>query len=1118
MVVDLLRRKAVKAVGWDGKAGVVGVGEFVVWGSDFSGQMGLSGKGRGGEVGARRVVVGEGGVFGEGLAARVGVAAVATGVRHTLFVAENGELWVSGGRKWGVLGLGGGESGGRSGEAEVVVCPVRVGGELEGKTVLAAAASARRSACVTDGGELFVWGGGEGEDVPQRVVKGGVRGVAFESVAVGDSFWLAVGRCGGLWACGENEGGVLGVGVGGAGAVVGVPRKVTRVCNSKGGVRRVFVGSGRRGALVVAALMRQGCVLLWGPELGDSVRSLVLKEDEMVAGGAAVVRVADVGVGEAFVVLVSANGGVYFCDLRAGSGNGIGRGTLFANRVWCVRRRAVARVSVFGRRVVLLDRVGDVWEAEVREGVIGGAVRVEGVRGAVAVDVGKTHAVCVVAPANVVDDSGDAVHMFCDDDPAWLDRAGTSWGAGLEREEEAAEGRDWARAPRTRARYRSETGCRLTSDMGQPQDGQISKPQMLRAMCEDVMLAACSVSTALELLRYAIDMYAYRMQDECLGFLRLNLDRALLSRGGIDTLLAYDAEHLRVLETFLRGEAVVKEEERELAAAEEAVDKCRGDLPPLLSSIRLPTGAAAVVIDPYSITEGAAAKRLRMCRKKLDKIERLQQKLDSGEHLDREGLTKVEQRGELEREAEALLAYAEDKRFAPPAVRSDQPAVCSPGMQVDSRPVEPGTSLDSAPPPPANLPADASSRAPRSANSFSPVSVPLSTSASDHVPPAGPMPRSMSVFTPLGRSSYASAASSEEQNGGNRVTRSAGAGVLNLADSAARGASAASPSTFPSPTPSSSSSVTPSSSASVARTKFQPQRPPKLNSPSRGLSFSDAESPSPGSKRRGKNRGKTVLTVGAMQTPTSCAASSPVPVAGSASETKCSSFTPSSPHAQQCGSSSTRAWGAPPPPPKQKLTLKPSQDSSPRMKQSLIDIQMQQERSKASSTGAAQTPPARHVPHHLSSSPFSPPDTPGSGQIAIAALIQRSAPQKIPGSRDGKSRKGAGGPSAASATTGATPNAWSPATSAWSAASGGSDEGRSSFREIQLAEAEESLHRGSSAPFAASASSPRQVWMPLLGDYVARGKSLKRIEEEELARREGDLGATSLGKGRGARR
>jgi alpha-tubulin suppressor-like RCC1 family protein len=168
------------------------------------------------------------------------VTAVAAGPEHALFVTASGALYAAGSASWGKLGLGR--------EARDRHAPLRVGGALEGRRVVAAAAGANHSLAVADDGALFAWGDNSGfqlgtastghgsydrasvrpvadslvppaflPDVPPpaighreawepaRVV-GGLAGQRVRAVAAGSTHSLAVTTDGAAWVWGKQSG------------------------------------------------------------------------------------------------------------------------------------------------------------------------------------------------------------------------------------------------------------------------------------------------------------------------------------------------------------------------------------------------------------------------------------------------------------------------------------------------------------------------------------------------------------------------------------------------------------------------------------------------------------------------------------------------------------------------------------------------------------------------------------------------------------------------------------------------------------------------------------------------------------------------------------------------
>jgi hypothetical protein len=136
--------------------------------------------------------------------------------------------------------------------------------------------------------------------------------------------------------------------------------------------------------------------------------------------------------------------------------------------------------------------------------------------------------------------------------------------------------------------------------------------------CEERLFLSCSVSTVLDLLQFAVDMYAKRLQSQCLAFLRFNFDRVLMTHGGVQALMSLDSEYLRVIEGMFVGEERMAAEERER-------------LRPAVSSLELSAAGMGLFtsidslhtvvdeLEPYSLSEESAAKKLRGLKKKLQR-------------------------------------------------------------------------------------------------------------------------------------------------------------------------------------------------------------------------------------------------------------------------------------------------------------------------------------------------------------------------------------------------------------------------------------------------------------------------------------------------------------------
>jgi hypothetical protein len=218
------------------------------------------------------------------------------------------------------------------------------------------------------------------------------------------------------------------------------------------------------------------------------------------------------------------------------------------------------------------------------------------------------------------------------------------------------------------------------------------------------------------------------------------------------------------------------------------------------------------------------------------------------------------------------------------------------------------------------------------------------------------------------------------------------------------------------------------------------------------------------------------------------------------------------------------AWGMQPAQPR-KLTLKPvssgTRSSNDKSHSSLANIQQEQELEQKQyraqhrsggdgfriNTSSSLPSGSTGLPPQASLSPIrSGPDMTLSSeaasgshyQLSIAAVVQRSAPRKIPGSRGaGYGQAPSTGGTAATVSDGApSRNAWA-STPGSSLASCRSYEGQAgSFREIQKAEENERMALESASPHRSGG------WMMLPGDYRKSAKDIRVIEEEELANKQ----------------
>ena len=140
------------------------------------------------------------------------VAHVSCGIFHTCFVTriyiiyiyiyiECGDLFSMGGNTFGQLGLG---------HKKSIVSPCKVEG-FPHSTRISNVACGHHSACVSEDGELFIWGTGVfGEYIiPHRVVE---LANPIRSIDIGGCFGSALDIKGQLWTWGSNTSGELGVG------------------------------------------------------------------------------------------------------------------------------------------------------------------------------------------------------------------------------------------------------------------------------------------------------------------------------------------------------------------------------------------------------------------------------------------------------------------------------------------------------------------------------------------------------------------------------------------------------------------------------------------------------------------------------------------------------------------------------------------------------------------------------------------------------------------------------------------------------------------------------------------------------------------------------------------
>ena len=130
---------------------------------------------------------------------------MSAGTTHSLYLSEDGQVFASGSNTALQLGIGEAATG-----LEKTQTPVLVMG-LESAKVVHISAGCDASACVSDKGELYLWGRGTGGDqsYPQKahIIQNFVT-----DVSLGYDLGVAVDDQGLAWSWGQNAHGELGVG------------------------------------------------------------------------------------------------------------------------------------------------------------------------------------------------------------------------------------------------------------------------------------------------------------------------------------------------------------------------------------------------------------------------------------------------------------------------------------------------------------------------------------------------------------------------------------------------------------------------------------------------------------------------------------------------------------------------------------------------------------------------------------------------------------------------------------------------------------------------------------------------------------------------------------------
>lgn len=578
-------------------------GEVFAWGSNASLQIGTSGDGT--DQYPRRVSIGGAGVLDNNfrmIGASSHHASIATADRHSLFASSEGRLRVVGTSRFGALGLG---------QKSAAVSPTVVhAGGLDKVFVVSVAACATRSAAISACGVLYVWGKGESA-IPRRVFVGKAEPVDIRQIVLADKFWIAVDQEGGLWGCGSNDQNVLALDS--TVDYVSCPRRLHAV-GSRGRVRNAYISRGHSSPkrAMAAALFINGDILLWGGTLGHSPRRVVLTELLAVQRICAP-RVVDVAIGDGFVMLLTSDGRTFVCC------NFHATRTTFATILPLGCRQPLTSVVAYGQRIVAVDQLGSAWEVRLsfndkNDCFVSSCKRIEEIGGVRFVDVGKNHAICTVLPFSAKNevsqtarddivatvsmskhqtDPDRAVHSFFRRDAGvhlsenWSMRTSlypfktlcevpssnlnVSSRAAVQHRLDLIEDCDSCRKMRTTEEpFNSHENMSRNKSYssGSPRQtlsGMKSRRRVfgsLQDRCEEMMFRTCTVSSALEMLKFAVDHSAFNLINKCLDYMTYNLDRCVMTRIGLESLLSLNEDHVRVLEIYLRGDSTVRAEEQ----------------------------------------------------------------------------------------------------------------------------------------------------------------------------------------------------------------------------------------------------------------------------------------------------------------------------------------------------------------------------------------------------------------------------------------------------------------------------------------------------------------------------------------------------------------------------
>ncbi|MCF7826663.1 MAG: choice-of-anchor D domain-containing protein [Candidatus Marinimicrobia bacterium] len=178
-------------------------GELLAWGLNDYGQLG---------TGDNSSLTNAAAINLDGILAGKTISAIAAGVAHTVVLTDEGEIYTWGGNTLGQLG---------NGSFNHSLVPVRVGGDLADKQVVAIASRYNHTLALTADGKVYGWGHnidgelGVGNNTNSNVpvlMGGELAGKQVVAIATGFVHSLALTSDGKLYVCGYNSDGRLGIG------------------------------------------------------------------------------------------------------------------------------------------------------------------------------------------------------------------------------------------------------------------------------------------------------------------------------------------------------------------------------------------------------------------------------------------------------------------------------------------------------------------------------------------------------------------------------------------------------------------------------------------------------------------------------------------------------------------------------------------------------------------------------------------------------------------------------------------------------------------------------------------------------------------------------------------